>query len=124
MARKPSGGKLKKEKKRRKAQRRGKPRKVKLGKEIKKTLKTLGGNKKQVLFASDKIHLITKDRKTKVVKIKNVLEVPSNRFLARANMMTRGAIVETELGKAKITNRPSQEGNIQGILVEEKSVKK
>ena len=47
MVRKATGGKLKKEKKRKKAQRKGKPRKVKLGKKIKKTLRGLGGNKKR-----------------------------------------------------------------------------
>ena len=54
----------------------------------------------------------------KKVEIKNVLETPSNRFLARQNVLTKGTILETELGKVKITNRPSQEGMINGILVE------
>ncbi|PIN94767.1 30S ribosomal protein S8e, partial [Candidatus Pacearchaeota archaeon CG10_big_fil_rev_8_21_14_0_10_30_48] len=27
-------------------------------------------------------------------------------------------IIETEKGKARITNRPSQEGNVQGVLIE------
>jgi small subunit ribosomal protein S8e len=48
----------------------------------------------------------------------NVLETPSNRFLARQNIITKGTIVETELGKVKITNRPTQEGIVNGILVE------
>ena len=29
------------------------------------------------------------------------------------------AIIETEIGKAKITNRPSQEGNVQAVLITE-----
>ena len=53
-----------------------------------------------------------------VRELKNVLETPSNRFLARQNILTKGAIVETESGKAKITNRPSQEGSVQGVLIE------
>ena len=51
------------------------------------------------------------------VEIKNVLETPSNKFLARQNVLTKGTIVETELGKVRITNRPTQEGMINGILV-------
>ena len=54
----------------------------------------------------------------KKTEIKNVLETPSNRFLARQNIITKGTIVETSLGKVKITNRPTQEGNINGILIE------
>jgi len=32
--------------------------------------------------------------------------------------LVKSAIVETEIGKVKITNRPSQEGCVQGILIE------
>ena len=53
-----------------------------------------------------------------MVEIKNVLETPSNRFLARQNIITKGTILETELGKVRVTNRPSQEGVINGILIE------
>jgi len=63
------------------------------------------------------VNVKTKD-KTKKVEIKNVLQTPSNRFLARQNVITKGTVVDTELGKVKITNRPSQEGNVNGILVE------
>ena len=56
--------------------------------------------------------------KSKNVEIKNVLETPSNKFLARQNVLTKGTIVETELGKVRITNRPTQEGAINGVLVE------
>jgi small subunit ribosomal protein S8e len=36
----------------------------------------------------------------------------------QTNILTKGTIVETPLGKAKITNRPTQEGMINGILIE------
>lgn len=49
--------------------------------------------------------------------MKNVLETPSNRFFARQNILTKGTIVETNKGKARITNRPTQEGVVNGILV-------
>ena len=61
----------------------------------------------------------SKKKKDQKTKIKNVLETPSNRFLARQNVLVKGALIETEIGKAKITNRPSQEGSVQGILVKE-----
>jgi len=46
------------------------------------------------------------------------VETPSNKFLARQNVLTKGAIVETELGKVRITNRPTQEGVLNGILLD------
>jgi small subunit ribosomal protein S8e len=46
------------------------------------------------------------------------LETPSNRFLARQKIITKGTIVDTEMGKVKVTNRPSREGVLNGILIE------
>ena len=93
-------------------------RKVKLGKEKRKILKKMGGSKKSVLLFSNIANVLDKKTgKTKKVKIKNVLETPSNKFLARQNIMTKGSIIETDLGKARISNRPSQEGSINAILI-------
>jgi len=88
-----------------------------LGEEKIKIKKSRGKNKKTFLLVTKFINVKTKD-KTKKVEIKNVLETPSNRFLARQNVITKGTIVDTELGKVKITNRPSQEGSVNGILIE------
>ena len=63
------------------------------------------------------VNVQIKDKKQKL-NIKNVVETPSNRFLARQNVITKGTIVETEAGRVRITNRPTQEGNINGILIE------
>ena len=62
------------------------------------------------------INLIEKGKSTRAT-ITNVLETPSNRFLARQNIITKGTIIETEIGKVKVTNRPSQESAINGILL-------
>ena len=67
---------------------------------------------------SKSVNIVGKDKKTKKVEIKNVLETPSNRFLARQNIITKGTIVETGIGKVKITNRPTQDGVLNGIFVE------
>ena len=117
--RKISGGKYHKFSKKKKYSLPGFERKVKLRATKKKIIRGMGGNKKNILLSGDFANVIdVKTKKAKKVKIKNVLETPSNRFLARQNILVKGAIIETELGKAKITNRPSQEGSIQAILVE------
>ncbi len=95
----------------------GQKRHVKLGEEKRKSKKTTGGNLKTFLLKTKFINVKIND-KTHKIEIKNVLETPSNRFLARQNIMTKGAIVDTEKGKVKITNRPSQEGILNGVLVE------
>ncbi|MFA6022963.1 MAG: 30S ribosomal protein S8e [Candidatus Pacearchaeota archaeon] len=117
--RKISGGKYKKQRKKKKYELGADKRVVKLKETKQKVLRTIGGNKKTVLLTADVINLIDpKTKKSKKVKIKNVIETPSNRFLARQNILTKGAIIDTEAGKARITNRPSQEGMVQGILIE------
>ena len=117
--RKITGGKYKDSRKKKKYSLSGTTRKVKLRTTKQKTIRGLGGNKKKVLLSTEFANIIDLEtKKAKKAKITSVLETPSNRFLARQNILIKGAIIETELGKAKITNRPSQEGNIQAILVE------
>ncbi|MBU4308350.1 MAG: 30S ribosomal protein S8e [Nanoarchaeota archaeon] len=115
--RKISGGKYIKRRKKKSYEIAGQKRIVKLGEEKRKSKKTVGGNKKTFLLKAKFVNLSEKNKKQKKVEIKNVLETPSNRFLARQNIITKGTIVETELGKVKITNRPSQEGTLNGILL-------
>jgi small subunit ribosomal protein S8e len=114
---KMSGGRYIKPRKKKLAGRPGQERIVKIGEGKTKLLKMRGGTKKRVSFAQ-KIANVIQNGNGKNSKIKNVLETPSNTFLARQNILVKGAIIETELGKAKITNRPSQEGNIQAVLIE------
>ena len=118
--RKITGGKYKKLSKKKKHALPGITRKVKLKEKKSKVLRSMGGNKKTVLLQENTANVIDpKTKKAKKVKITNVLETPANRFLARQNILIKSAIIETELGKAKITNRPSQEGMIQAVLLNE-----
>jgi small subunit ribosomal protein S8e len=115
--RKTTGGRYKKPKKRKLTGRQNQSRVAKLGEPKRKVLKTRGGTKKLVSFSNSEANII-KNGKSKNSTIKKVIETPSNIFLARQNILVKGAIIETELGRAKITNRPSQEGNVQAVLIE------
>ncbi len=110
-----SGGKYTKNRKKKSYEIAGQRRIVKIGEEKRKVQRTMGGGKKSVLLKAKFMNVQGKNKKT---EIKNVLETPSNRFLARQNILTKGTIVQTEFGKVKITNRPTQEGTVNGILVE------
>ena len=54
----------------------------------------------------------------KKVKIQRVV-VSNNPDFTRQGIITKGSIVQTELGKVKITSRPGQHGVLNGVLVKE-----
>ena len=53
-------------------------------------------------------NLLTKDG-YKSVKISEIIESKDNRNFARQNIITKGTIINTELGKAIVINRPGRE---------------
>lgn len=55
--------------------------------------------------------------KTSKVKITRVLRNPANRDYERRGVITRGAMIDTELGNARVTSRPSQDGVINAVLL-------
>jgi len=118
--RKITGGKYHKLRKTKKHSLSRDERKVKLRNTKQKIIRAMGGNKKIVLLSSEIANIIDpQTKKAKTAKITNVLETPANRFLARQNIINKSAIIETELGKARVTNRPSQEGSVNAILIKE-----
>lgn len=116
--RKISGGKYHSNRKKKLYEYRGQERHVFLGENKSKTLRVQGGNIKSITLKANMANISIKG-KTKKVEIKNVIETPQNRFLARSNRLMKGAIIDTSAGKAKITNRPSQEGCVNAILISE-----
>ncbi len=78
-----------------------------------------GGNIK-IKLVMDKFANVYDPKQNKVVKaeIKNVIENKAHVHYVRKNVITKGAIIETSIGNARVTNRPSQEGVINAVLVE------
>lgn len=96
------------------------PTHTKVGERKAKTLRTKGGSRKVVIIATDTVNLLDpKTKKHAKVKIKNVLKNPANRHYVRRSILTKGTVIETEKGNAKITNRPGQEGTINAVLISE-----
>lgn len=52
-------------------------------------------------------------------EIETVVENPANPHFVRRNFITKGAVVETEAGRARVTSRPGQDGTVNAVLVEE-----
>ena len=87
--------------------------------EEREIIRVRGGNMKIRLKNALYANVIDKKTgSTKRVKIKAVLETPANIELARRGIITKGTIIETELGKAVVTSRPGQDGVINAILIQ------
>ncbi len=116
--RKTTGGKYIRSRKKKALELAGQRKTVKLGNEKRKIGRVTGGVLKVSMLGAKFVNIQGKG-KGKKVEIKNVLETPSNRFLARQNIITKGTIIETEFGKVRVTNRPTQEGIVNGVVIEE-----
>ena len=117
MGRKITGGKYHSLRKRRLHENRNKEGYAILGEKRNKILKVRGGNNKTIVLRANSANILTKSGKTEKAQIINVMETPQNRFFARQNRLMKGAIIETSLGKARVTNRPSQDGNVNAVLI-------
>ena len=58
-----------------------------------------------------------KNNKTKKTEIKSVIGNPANINYIRRNIINKGAIIETDIGKARVTSRPGQTGSVNAILI-------
>src|SRR3989338_11319529 len=116
LGRKITGGKYHKFRKRKLHKKHNQERAVTLGETKRKKIRVIGGRIKITLLKTNEVNILVKGKLQKA-QIKNVLETPQNRFLARQNRLIKSAIIETSLGKAKISNRPSQEGQVNAVLI-------
>lgn len=121
--RKPSGGKYHKYRDKRKFSMAKYDIKLKVAAEEKrKKIRTMGGNFKTKLITGTFANVVDpKTKKIKKVKIMDVIESPSSRHYARMNVITKGAILETEEGTARVTNSPGKEGMINAVMIERKA---
>lgn len=68
-----------------------------------------GGLAKQKLKRAGYANVVTKAGKIVKTKILRVLESHNPEYV-RGNVITKGAVIETELGKVQVTNRIGQSG--------------
>jgi small subunit ribosomal protein S8e len=89
--------------------------------ERKKSARSRGGGRKTRILGTNMVNVTNvKTNKTVKTKILTVIENPANPFYVRRNIITKGAIIDTELGKARVTSRPGQDGMINAVLISEK----
>ncbi len=118
LKKKPSGGRYKQGRSKKKYEIGRKPTHTKIGEQKISTIKTKGGGQKTKIFEVKFANVLNpKDKKVSKVEILRVVECPANRHFIRRNILVKGAIIETKLGKAKVTSRPGQSGTVNAVLV-------
>lgn len=116
---KPTGGHKGRHRKKRKYELGSPPTKTTLSsREERKPERTFGGNTKIKLHKAVYINVILGSGTAKRVKVLDVVETPDNPQNARFKVISKGAIVKTELGLVKVTSRPGQDGVLNGVLIQ------
>ncbi|MBO4249205.1 30S ribosomal protein S8e [Halomicrobium sp. IBSBa] len=101
-------------------------RKYELGNESTETtvgdqkLKTVDarGNTEKFRAVTTNVASVADDGEVVEATIEDVVENASDPNYARRNIVTKGAIVETSEGRARVTSRPGQDGQVNAVLIE------
>ena len=75
-----------------------------------------GASLRVVLRATEYANILDpQTNKTVKSKILKVVGNPASRDYQRRGVLTKGALIETEVGKAKVLSRPSQHGVVNAV---------
>ena len=120
---KPSGGRKRSYRKKRKFEQGLFPAETILGETKRKVVRKKGGNLK-VKVLRDEYACVTdpESGKTEKVEVRRVIRNPANVDYDRRGLITKGAIIETPKGLARVTSRPGQHGVINAILISEEKI--
>jgi small subunit ribosomal protein S8e len=90
-----------------------------IGEDRRRIIRTFGGNDKVRALRANVANVTNpKSGETKQVKIEKVEENGANPNYVRRNLLTKGAVIKTEIGRARIMSRPGQHGIINALLLE------
>jgi len=76
------------------------------------------GNGKKVRALSTNVAQVADGDAVSEAEIENVVDNPSNVNYARRNIITKGAIIETSAGRARVSSRPGQTGQVNAVLID------
>jgi small subunit ribosomal protein S8e len=118
--RKDSGGRKLGYRKKRRYEKGYFPAETALGKQKSKIVRKHGGNQKTRLLSVEQANISDASGKTTKVEILRVIKNPANVDYDRRGVITKGTIIATSLGNARVTSRPGQDGIVNAILVSKK----
>ena len=78
-----------------------------------------GGSQSIGLVSADTANVADREGKVSRSKILRVKQSPANRDYGRRGVITKGAIIETEAGEARVTSRPTDDGVVNAVLTEQ-----
>ena len=94
------------------------PTETTVGEDELKVTETRGGTTK-VRAVSRSVASVATDDGVERADVDDVVENPSNPNYVRRNIITKGAVVETSVGTARVTSRPGQDGQVNAELVDD-----
>lgn len=116
-ARKATGALMHKSSKKKRMQRGSEFAETRVGEVRFRAARRRGGLATTTLLSCDKANVLDpKTGKVKPAKIMLVSSNPANPHYTRRNILTRGAIIKTDMGAARVTNKPSREGIVNAVL--------
>lgn len=115
---KPTGGRRRTYRKKRKHELGRGPAETELGPSRIRTIDARGNREKLRALAAEVAHVAT-GGETVEATIEDVVENPANPNYVRRNIVTKGAVIETSEGPARVTSRPGQSGQVNAVLVED-----
>lgn len=116
--RRRTGGRRRPKRDKRKSELGSEPTETQVGDLKLKTVDVRGTGSKVRAITTDIASIATDDGVVSA-EITNVVENPADPNYARRNIITRGAILETSEGTARVTSRPGQDGQVNAVLVDE-----
>ena len=115
--RKRTGGRLRPFRKKKKYELGGESTETQVGEQKLKVVDTQGNTTKFRAVTTD-VASVADGGDVVEATIDNVAENPSNPNYARRNIITKGAVLETSEGRARVTSRPGQDGQVNAVAVE------
>ena len=89
-----------------------------MGEAKRKTIDSKGKAKKTPALRIQFVNVTDLAKKTTFrVEIQDVESNPANMDYQRRKVITRGTIIKTAKGRAKVTNRPGQDGVLNAVLI-------
>ena len=116
--RKPSGGRYHASQGKKRAEIGRAPAETHIGEERKKVVRTYGGNQKVRALRLDYATVANPATgETRKAKIEAVEANSANPNYVRRSLLTKGAVIRTDAGRARIISRPGQDGVVNAVLI-------
>jgi small subunit ribosomal protein S8e len=118
--RKPTGGRLRPVRKKRRFEIARELQQATVGSGTVKVYRVRGGNQKLRILTAKSVNVYDPaTQKSRVAQIVTVRENPANPNYVQRNIITKGAILATDIGLVRVRSRPGQDGVINAVRIGE-----